>query len=105
MGKRRHTHKKVDMAAKWDSTMYTSDDCPTRKRSWRDRAAAKKAAKNMRGQHMNVYVCEHCSGFHLGHLPSIVIRGVVERSAITCAPRAQAATQPARLRALPDAAR
>lgn len=52
--------------------------CPTGKRSHATRRGAKAHAyslKQMTGQHLRPYQCEACDLWHVGHLPSQVLRG------------------------------
>lgn len=54
--------------------------CPTGKRAYPDRPAARaKALKHRQwyGDHLRPYRCPTCDAFHIGHLPAAVLRGDV----------------------------
>ena len=46
---------------------------------YRERKRAKQAAREQRGRGLHVYRCPHGYGFHLGHLPSEILRGEVSK--------------------------
>ena len=59
---------------------WTGYPCPTQKRAFFDRRAAKAAARSHRKAgttNMHVYYCDLCSHWHIGHLPAAVVRGEV----------------------------
>lgn len=57
------------------------ETCPaTGKRTWRSRRDAKKVAKRVNpGEHMSAFRCAGCDGWHLGHLPRGVAKGIYDR--------------------------
>lgn len=60
--------------------------CPTGKRGYLDRRAAKAVARVLPpdgGRRVHVYACTECSNWHVGHIPTSVMRGRVDRSRIT----------------------
>ncbi len=61
--------------SKWEYTTYT---CPTGKRAYPSRTAAKQAYKQhlSKREHMRPYRCEACNGWHLGHLDYPTMRGL-----------------------------
>lgn len=75
------------MVARDDAaSMWTAETCPSGKRTYVSKAAARKArARHPRGsdgRRLSVYVCTLCAGVHLGHLPGPVIRGELGREDI-----------------------
>jgi hypothetical protein len=55
----------------------------TGKLSYRDRGAARAAARRTSGERLSVYACVACLGWHLGHIPPVVARGAVPRHSLT----------------------
>lgn len=52
----------------------------TGKKTWTSRADAKKIARRANpGERMNAFRCDHCSGWHLGHLPRGIAQGAYGR--------------------------
>lgn len=54
------------------------NDCPSGKLAHRTRRGAKAQAYSLKldtGQHLRPYLCDDCSLWHVGHLPSQVLRG------------------------------
>lgn len=65
------------------ATHWTEKGCPTGKRSYDSRNAAKRAkSRNARmlGDRLSEYWCDQCDSWHLGHLPAAVRRGEISRS-------------------------
>lgn len=64
------------MSARKIAGMY-STGCPTGKRGYVDRQAARVAEKRARlvTGRMRPYLCKQCGAWHLGHLPRSVVRG------------------------------
>lgn len=58
-----------------------STGCPTGKRTYANRKMARRARKSLR-EHLTIYPCEHCNGFHLGHPAHDVKRGNIARAAM-----------------------
>jgi hypothetical protein len=65
------------------SSQWTAQNgCPTGKRAYVNRRAAKQAAsrnRRMGNDRLSVYKCKQCFGWHLGHLPREVKRGIMDR--------------------------
>lgn len=65
-----------------DGRSWTTNGCPTGKRAYATKAAAKDARRWFQrrgGDLLSAYRCEHCSCFHLGHIPDAVRRGDISR--------------------------
>lgn len=57
---------------------YTTYNCPTGKRTYSSRKAAKASYKQhlRKHDHMRAYTCPECGGWHLGHLDYATMRGL-----------------------------
>jgi len=54
------------------------NDCPTGKIAYRNRRFAARAARRIKdGRKMRPYPCEHCDCWHIGHLPRVVVNGII----------------------------
>ena len=60
---------------------YIGTCTETGKRQWPSRRAAQATSKQIRGNHMSAYRCDHCEFWHLGHLPRNVVHGFADRRA------------------------
>lgn len=60
---------------------YVANCEPCGKRTFASRGAARKTAKQIPGRRMNAYPCPHAPGWHLGHLPTAVVRGSMPKGA------------------------
>jgi len=72
----------VSRATKWGTPytgpLYTS--CATGKAGWQERAHARAAMRSMpKGHGMSAYLCDGCDLWHIGHLPSVIKRGMASR--------------------------
>lgn len=60
--------------------------CPTGKRGYTSRRTAKAVARHLRpkgDRRTHPYPCTECPNWHVGHMPTSVVRGKVPRSHIT----------------------
>lgn len=57
--------------------------CPTTgKRAYCNKKQAKAARRRTpNGHRLNIYRCEHCGFLHLGHMPTVVRSGVLDKAA------------------------
>lgn len=64
--------------AKGNAYFATCEPCG--KRSFSTRSAARKTAKQIPGRGLHAYACPKGHGWHLGHLPTSVVRGAISKS-------------------------
>jgi hypothetical protein len=59
---------------------YIATCGPCGKRTFATRKKAQKTAKQIPGRGLHAYKCPTNEGWHLGHLPDAVVRGIVPKS-------------------------
>lgn len=76
MGKTRTPHFRQGKESK---TLFMTTCKLTGKRIYEARGDARTARARIGGRKMNIYRCDDCSGYHLGHLPRSVVVGELAR--------------------------
>lgn len=64
---------------KHSATLFMTTCPQTGKRVYTSRGRARTARVRVGDRKLNIYRCDACAGYHLGHLPRIVVAGELTR--------------------------
>ena len=76
MSKTKHPHFRRSEESR---TLFNATCAKTGKRIYETRARARTARARVGDRKLNIFRCDACAGYHLGHLPRVVVTGEIAR--------------------------